>query len=80
MNTANLKKNFHLLIDSIENEKLLITFYDLIKKSSSIKEGELWDNLTPEEQEELLISLEEGKNPANTISHDEMRMKHKKWL
>lgn len=32
MNRAELKKNFLLLIDSIENEKLLVDFYELIKK------------------------------------------------
>jgi hypothetical protein len=30
MNTIELKKNFHILIDSIDNENLLINFYDII--------------------------------------------------
>jgi len=80
MNTIELKKNFHLLIDSIENENLLISFYELIKKRSSTKEGQLWNILTKQEQEELLISLEEIVNPENLISHEEMTRKHKKWL
>ena len=80
MNTTELRKNFHSLIDSIENEKLLISFYDLIKKRSTAKEGELWEKLTPEEQEELLNILEESQDPAYTITHDEMRKKYKKWL
>jgi hypothetical protein len=80
MNTIELKKNFHLLIDSIENENLLISFYELIKKRSSTKEGQLWNRLTKQEQEELLISLEEIVNPENLISHEEMTRKHKKWL
>ena len=80
MNTIELKKNFHHLIDSIENEKLLINFYDLIKKRSSAKEGQLWNRLTNHEQEELLISLEESKNPENLISLEEMMKKHKRWL
>ena len=75
-----LKQNFHHLIDSIDNEKLLINFYELIKKKSSAKEGQLWNRLTDEEQKELLLSLEESKNPQNLISHEEMVNKHKKWL
>ena len=75
-----LKQNFHHLIDSIDNEKLLINFYELIKKKSSAKEGQLWNRLTDEEQKELLLSLEESKNPENLISHEEMVNKHKKWL
>jgi len=80
MNTIELKQNFHNLIDSIDNENLLINFYDLIKKRSSAKEGQLWNKLTDQEQKELLLSLEESKNPENLISHEEMKMKHKKWL
>ena len=77
MNTIKLKENFHLLIDSIENEKLLSNFYNLIKKTSLAKEGHLWNRLTDQEQEELLLSLEESKNPENLISHEEMRMNNR---
>jgi hypothetical protein len=80
MNTIALKKNFHLLIDSIENENLLISFYELMKKRSSTKEGQLWNKLSQKEQDELLLSLEESENPENLIDHDEMVKKHKKWL
>ena len=80
MNTIELKQNFHHLIDSIDNENLLINFYDLIKKRSSAKEGQLWNRLTKQEKEELLLSLEESKNPENLISHEEMKIKYKKWL
>mgnify|MGYP001194381577 CR=1 FL=1 len=80
MNTIELKKNFHLLIDSIDNENLLINFYDLIKKRSSTKDGQLWSRLTKAEQEELLLSLDESDNPENLVSHEDMVTKHKKWL
>ena len=80
MNAIELKQNFHQLIDSIDNEKLLINFYDLIRKRSSTKEGQLWNRLSNYEQEELLLSLEESENPENLISHDEMKKKHDKWL
>ena len=80
MNTLELKKNFHDLIDSIENESLLSKFYDLIKKRISSKEGQLWDKLSLQEQEELLQAFEESNEPYNLISHEEMKKKHKKWL
>ena len=80
MNPIELKKNFHLLIDSIDNENLLVSFYDLIKKRSSTKEGQLWSRLSKAEREELLLAFEESDNHENLISHDEMVTKHKKWL
>ncbi len=80
MNTVELKKDLHNLIDSIDNVNLLSNFYDLIKKRLSSKEGQLWNRLTKKEQEELLLALEESENPKNLISHEEMKNKHEKWL
>lgn len=80
MNTIELKQRFHQLIDSIDNENLLINFYDLIKKRSTAKEGQLWNKLSEQEQQELILSLDESKNPENLIDHEEMKIKHKKWL
>ncbi len=80
MNTAELKKNFHLLIDSIENEKLLVDFYELVKKRSSSDEGELWNKLTSQEQDELLLTLKECDDLQNTISNEEIEKKYRKWL
>jgi len=80
MTTTELKNNFHHLIDSIDNEYLLLRFYDLMKSRTNSKEGKLWSRLTKEEQEELLISLEESEKEENLLSHDEMMKKHKKWL
>jgi hypothetical protein len=75
MNTIELKKSFHSLIDSINNDSLLMNFYDLMKTRTSTKEGQLWNRLTEDEQEELLLSLEESENPENLITHEEMKHK-----
>jgi len=80
MNMLELKKDFHNLIDSIDNESLLSSFYELIKKRISGKEGKLWKGLTRKEQEELNLAFEESKKSENLISHDDMRKKHEKWL
>jgi hypothetical protein len=80
MTAIELKKNFHQLIDSIDNENLLLNFYDLIKRSYSGKAGQLWTRLNKEEQEELLLAVEESEDPDNLISHSDMNEKHKKWL
>lgn len=79
MNTLELKRNFHQLIDKIDNESLLNDFYELLKHRSA-REGELWDKLSNSEKEELLLALEESKNTYNLKNHNEMKKKHKKWL
>ncbi len=80
MDTTELKKSFHLLIDSIDNENLLLNFYDLLKQRTNAKDGRLWDKLDYEEQKELLHAAEESKSEGNLISSDELKKKHKKWL
>jgi len=80
MTTIELKNNFHHLIDSIDNENLLLKFYDLMKSRTATKEGNLWSRLTKEEQEELSAAFNESKSDENLISHEEMIKKHKKWL
>ena len=80
MDTTELKKSFHLLIDSIDNENLLLNFYDLLKQRTNAKDGRLWDKLDYEEQKELLHAVEESKSEENLISSDELKKKHKKWL
>ena len=80
MNTVEIKQNFHNLIDKIDNERLLINFYELMKKRSSAQEGKLWNRLSKDQQNELLTALEEIQHPENLISHSKMKTKHSKWL
>lgn len=80
MSTIELKKSFHNLIDSIDNEHLLLDFYELIKKRINSKDGELWSSLTKKEQNNLLNTFEESKNSEYLLSHKDVKKKHKKWL
>ena len=80
MTTIELKNNFHRLIDSIDNESLLMKFYDLLLRKQKQSEGKLLEYLTKEEQEELFLAEEESHNPNNLVSNEEQKKKHKKWL
>ena len=80
MNTLESRRNFHLLIDSIDNENILIKFYELILNKKSEKENVLWNNLTNEQRRELNLAFEESEESKNLISNDELKKKHKKWL
>ena len=80
MNSLELKTNFHKLIDSIENEQILIKFYSIIENAVNYQNGDLWNNLSDEDQQELLDIYEETENDDNLISNDEMRLKYKKWI
>jgi len=80
MNTIGLKNEFHALIDSINNESFLTKFYALMKKAKDAKQGQLWNALSPAEQEELLQAYEESLDHNQLISATELKKKHAKWL
>jgi hypothetical protein len=80
MTTIELKSKFHILIDNINNDNVLSKFYDILSRVKESSEGSLWDRLTPDEQEELILIEKESHNQENLITHAEMIKKLKKWL
>lgn len=76
MALENIKIDFHQLIDKIEDEELLSTFYQLLFQKSKSKDGHLWENLTNEEKSELLLADEESKDSNSCIRDEEVRQKH----
>jgi hypothetical protein len=80
METRDLKNNFHNLIDRIDNDPLLLKFYDLMIKSAATKEGQLYSQLSEEQKKVLMLAEEESTDPANLISYDQQKKKHQKWL
>ena len=80
MTAIELKNNFHQLIDSIDNENILQQFYELMLQKRTLKDGKLWNKLSKDETEELLLANEESENPDNLISHEDIKKKYAKWL
>ncbi len=80
MSTLKLKRDFHKLIDSIDNEQLLSAFYALLKRKAENEEGKLWQNLTAEQRNALKNAFQESEHAENLVGHDTVRKKFKKWL
>jgi hypothetical protein len=80
MERSDIKNKFHSLIEKIDNENLLMKFYDLMIQSATVEEGQLYAQLTDEQKDVLMLAEEESNDPANLISHIEQKKKHKKWL
>ncbi|MFN5418347.1 MAG: hypothetical protein ACK5B9_14915 [Flavobacteriia bacterium] len=80
MKAIDIKKDIHLLIDTIENENLLKIFYDLLVQNISKKKDSMWDKLSKSEQEELLLSFEESFIESNLLSNEDVKKKYAKWL
>lgn len=75
-----IKDDFHNLIEEIEDEAVLKGYFKLIQRLNNNQTGELWDSLSAEEKDELLLSFEESFDPKNLISHEEVKKQHGKWL
>ncbi len=80
MTTLELRSNIHHLIDTIQDESVLSGFYAILTKTKERKNGVLWQNLTKEEQDELLQIERESREESNLVTNSEIIKKHKKWL
>jgi hypothetical protein len=70
MEISKTKEQFHKLIDSVNNERLLESFFNLFNSQIRRTQGQLWESLTKEEQTELLSSYDESFEDSNLIAHD----------
>lgn len=70
------KEAFHKLIDEIEDEEVLKGYFELFQRLNSTQTGKLWDSLSPDEKNELLLSYEESFDAKNQISHEEVKGQH----
>lgn len=75
-----LKKNFHTLIDKVENKELLDQFYKALSFSATRKEGQLWNGLSPQQKSRVMKSYKESENKKNLVSHEKVMKKYSKWL
>jgi len=75
-----IKEEFHHLIDSINDEQLLKGYYELIQNLNSGETGQIWNNMTEEQKQEVLSAYEESFDPKNLISYEEVIKSHERWL
>ncbi|MCG2590342.1 hypothetical protein [Rhodohalobacter sulfatireducens] len=72
METFKLKHNIHQIIDRIENQELLQSLYDFLKGRENVKTVSLWNSLSQEQKNEVLLSFEVSENEQNLITRDEL--------
>ena len=78
MKLAALKSEFHELIDQINDPEILVQFYDAINRSVNF-EGSLWQSLSAEQQQDILIAYEESEDEANLVPLSAIKSKYKEW-
>lgn len=71
MDTVELKSEIHKIINRIENDELLQSLLDFLKVKEKSTPGSLWNSLSEEQKNEVLLSFEESEDENNLISRDQ---------
>jgi hypothetical protein len=79
MNIAQVKNNFHNLIDRISDPNYLEKFYQMMEYSAP-KSGDWFDELSPDQRKELSDSLADLKDPENFIPLEQAKREMDKWF
>ena len=77
MSTIELRSNLHELINNIENPKLLESLYHLLSQRQKAQAGSLWENLTENQENEVMEAYKESDDPENLIEHTEILRRFK---
>jgi DNA repair ATPase RecN len=78
MKLAELKSEFHSLIDQIDNPELLSQFYDIISQSVIVDNSD-WQSLSSTQQQELLDAYESSEDEDNLVPLSAIEAKYKRW-
>ncbi len=75
MGTIELNSDLHKILNRIENEQLLRTFYDFLKQSETAKEGQIRKALYEEQKKEVYLTYEESREDKNLIDWETVKKK-----
>ena len=83
MNTLELKSDILRLLLATNDSSLLEAIKVILKKALSegrTPEQDWWDDLSPEEQAELELAIQESFDEANLVSNEEVFRKYEAWI
>lgn len=72
MKAIELKSNIHKIVDGIQSAQLLQALYDFLKSREINKSSRLWDSLTEEQKQEVILGYEESEDEDNLLDRDEV--------
>ena len=83
MSIFELRGEITTMISKLDDKDLLLLLRNQVAKALKGELGQgasdWWDELTPEQQADLDLALEEIKDPSNLVSHDEALKFLEKW-
>jgi hypothetical protein len=74
-----IRNDLHKIIDTIEDQDLLKSIYDLLDMTKS-RPGDLWNSLSVHEKDVVLKADARTQTSIGKITNDEMLRRNNKWL
>ncbi|RFZ95111.1 hypothetical protein D0C36_06175 [Mucilaginibacter conchicola] len=78
MKLAELKSEFHRLIDETNDPQIIEQFFDAMTQSLRT-EGSVWRSLTSDQQQSVIDAYEESKDADDLTTLDELKAKYAHW-
>ena len=78
MKLAELKSEFHNLIDKTNDPDIIELFYNAMTQSVN-SEGSVWRTLSPEERQSVIDAYEESKDDENLTTLEELKARYANW-
>ena len=75
-----IKDQFHDLIDRVQDEAVLVRYLGAISSEVKGESLDFWNDLTLEQQKDILEAYEESKDEKNLIPHEVVKQRYAKWL
>ena len=80
MSVAEMKVEMIGILTQMQNEDKIAQFYEKIQEVVNAPESDWWDDLTPDQQAKLVLSIEESKDPENWIDYTDIKKKYARWF
>jgi len=80
MSISELKKACHLMVDQVEDRRLLEEFLEALKNHNDNKDSDFWNELTETQKRELEEAWIESEDERNLVSHEDVMKMSGQWL
>ena len=80
MDKVQLKSGIHSFIEQIDNLELLEEYYKQLKKIVKSGKSGIWNSLTEEQKNEILLAYEESELEENLVDENVVMEKYNKWI
>lgn len=77
MTSSDVREEFHKLIDTVQDDRMLKDFYDALNDARGQKR-DILDDLSVDQRERLEQSLSQAAR-GTTISHEQIKSKIEEW-